>query len=789
VNRELQKQTVENRRLRLIVRGAVQGVGFRPFAYRLAEALDLKGFVLNSAEGALVEVEGPAPRLREFRRRLEREKPPRSSIQGLEVSHLDPRGYPDFEIRPSLAGPPASVVMPDISSCSDCLAEIRDPADRRHLYPFTNCTNCGPRFSIIEALPYDRGNTTMKGFEMCRDCRAEFDNPLDRRFHAQPIACPRCGPEVALWDSRGHLRAGGEDALSQAARLIRQGDILALKGIGGFLLLVRADAEEEVQRLRCRKAREEKPFALMYPSLEEVEADCHVSEMERLLLTSPESPIVLLKRGPDRGRVASSVAPANPYLGVMLPYSPLHHLLMARLESPVVATSGNLSEEPICIDESEAVSRLGRIADWFLVHNRPIARHVDDSVVRIVAGRELVLRRARGYAPFPVLVESPLAPMLALGAHQKNTVAVSVGRQVFLSQHIGDLETPQANDAFRKVAADLQRLYEVKPTLVTCDLHPDYASTRFAGSFAERAGLKTVRVQHHYAHILSCMAENEVEGPCLGVSWDGTGYGLDHTIWGGEFLRVDEQGFGRVAHLRLFPLPGGERAVKEPRRSALGLLFELFGERLFGMAHIPLLEAFSKEEAAVLKSMLMRGVNSPLTSSAGRLFDAVAALAGLRFTVGFEGQAAMELEFAAEAVKDDASYPFSLLAEAGGVRVFDWGPLITAVLEDRGRGLPPPVIARRFHNTLAAAILEVARFCGEGSVLLSGGCFQNKLLTEQTVKVLEEAGFVPYRHQRVPPNDGGIALGQIMAAGRESRETQPALRGRSYDVSSRARSD
>jgi hydrogenase maturation protein HypF len=773
VKKDLDKQADQTERLRLIARGAVQGVGFRPFVYRLADSLELKGYVLNSGEGAVIEIEGVPARLQEFRSRLEREKPPRASIQGLEVSHLDPRGFADFEIRPSLSGPLTSVVLPDIGTCADCLVEILNPRDRRFRYPFTNCTNCGPRFSIIEALPYDRGNTTMRAFDMCRDCRREFDDPSDRRFHAQPNACPQCGPEVELWDGCGKISAHRDEALQQAARLLREGAVLASKGIGGFLLMVRADEEEGVRRLRHRKNREEKPFALMYPSLQKVARDCHVSALEGALLVSPESPIVLLSRRQDERQaatVAPSVAPGNPYLGVMLPYSPLHHLLMAQLGLPVVATSGNFSEEPICIDEREAVNRLGGIADWFLVHNRPIARHVDDSVVRIVADRELVLRRARGYAPFPVLVDQPLAPMLACGAHQKSTVAVSVDRQVFMSQHIGDLETAQAVDAFRKVAADLQQLYAIKPKLVACDLHPDYASTRFAVQFTQEAGLDLLPVQHHYAHILSCMAENELTGSCLGVSWDGTGYGLDHTIWGGEFLRMDDCGFRRLARLRLFPLPGGERAVKEPRRSALGLLFQLFGERLFEMTHIPLLGAFSRQEKAVLKSMLTRGVNAPLTSSAGRLFDAIAALAGARYTVRFEGQAAMELEFAAETVPDETVYPFSLEAEteAEAGQVVNWERLIRAVLEDSEKGVSMPVIARRFHNTLAAAILEVARHAGEKRVVLSGGCFQNRLLTEITLRLLKEAGFLPYWHQRVPPNDGGIALGQLMAASRVS---------------------
>lgn len=742
-------------RLRLVIRGAVQGVGFRPFVYRLATELGLTGWVLNSAQGVFIEAEGAWETLQQFVRQIEEEKPPRAFIQSMEQSVLDPVGYTTFEIRHSeQSGEKSVLILPDIATCTDCLRELFDPADRRYRYPFINCTNCGPRYSIIESLPYDRPNTTMKAFPMCSACREEYENPLDRRFHAQPIACPECGPHLELWDERGGCLATHHDALLLAAEAIRGGRIVAVKGLGGFHLMVDARNEGAVRLLRERKRREEKPFALMYPSLEMVRAHCEVDEVEERLLRSPESPIVLLRRR-ECEAVAPAVAPQNPYLGVMLPYTPLHHLLMHELGFPVVATSGNLSDEPICIDEHEALQRLKGIADLFLVHNRPIARHVDDSVVRVLLGREMVLRRARGYAPLPVLVKEPLPPLLAVGAHLKNTVALGVDRQVFLSQHIGDLETAQALEAFRRVVADVQGLWEHQPQAVACDMHPDYLSTQTA----HRMGLPVVEVQHHLAHTLSCMAENELEPPVLGVSWDGTGYGVDGTVWGGEFLLVREGGWERFAHLRPFRLPGGDRAIKEPRRAALGVLYELLGEGAFD----ELENAFTPEERRVLTQALRQGVQAPLTTSAGRLFDAVAALVGLRQRVYFEGQAAMELEFLTHSAQDDGSYPFSLSGHAPPY-VLDWSTLISAILEEVRGGVSPALVAVRLHNTLAEMIRQVATAAGVERVALSGGCFQNAYLTERTVRRLSEAGFRTYWHQRVPPNDGGIALGQVVGA-------------------------
>jgi hydrogenase maturation protein HypF len=816
-------------RLKIAVRGAVQGVGFRPFVFRLAEELKLAGWVNNSPQGVFIEVEGPRAALEKFLPRLEAEKPPRSFIQSLESSWLDSAGYKKFEIRESeTGGGKTTLVMPDIATCPDCLREIFDPQNRRHRYPFTNCTNCGPRFSIIESLPYDRANTSMRQFAMCPACQAEYDDPRNRRFHAQPNACPVCGPRLELWQGRtgvapvSNLKIGdrrdacptNDDALIAAAEAIRRGQIVAVKGVGGFHLMVDARNEAAVKRLRERKHREEKPFALMFPTLESVKSVCEVSPLEERLLRSPEAPIVLLRRRGQsqisnlKFQIAEGVAPGNPNLGVMLPSNPLHHLLMAELGFPVIATSGNLSDEPICTDEREALDRLGGIADVFLVHNRPIVRHMDDSIVRVMLGRELVLRRARGYAPLPISVrnaecgvrnekgagtdtDSALRTphseiVLAVGAHLKNAVALAVGNQVFVSQHIGDLETEPANNAFRRVIADFEKLYDAEPEIIAADLHPDYLSTKFAlerrsparrdpeNSRNQRAGSETgapqiVQVQHHIAHVLSCMAENEIEPPLLGVSWDGTGYGLDGTIWGGEFFLVTDENVERVAHLRPFRLPGGDAAVKEPRRVALGLLHEMSGDAVFARQDLPPVAAFTKTELAALKTMLAKNLNSPVTSSMGRLFDAVVSLINLRQQMRFEGQAAMELEFALDGIETDESYNLSLVTRHPSL-VLDWSPMVEAILSDVQNGVAIGRISAKFHNTLAEVVVTVAKKTGERRVVLSGGCFQNRYLTERTVRRLEAEGFQPYWHQRVPPNDGGIALGQVVAALRAQHE-------------------
>jgi hydrogenase maturation protein HypF len=760
-------------RLRISIRGAVQGVGFRPFVHRLATTLDLTGWVNNSSQGVTIEVEGEREALQKFLLRLEPEKPPRSSIQSIESSWLEPVGHGDFTIRASEStGAKTALVLPDIATCADCLREIFDPANRRYRYPFTNCTNCGPRFSIIERLPYDRPNTSMKSFAMCADCRAEYDDPTNRRFHAQPNACPVCGPHLELWNDSGEVMSKNLYALRAAVEAVSSGQIVALKGIGGFHLITDARNEKAVQLLRQRKHREEKPLALMFPSLESIKNLCEVSQLEQRLLLSPEAPIVLLKRSRNRkSEIANSVAPANPYLGVMLSYSPLHHLLMAELKSPIVATSGNLSDEPICTDQLEALERLRGIADLFLVHNRPIVRHVDDSIVRVMLDRELVLRRARGYAPLPVPLPASsgdLPTVLAVGAHLKNTVALSVGDQVFVSQHIGDLETEQAHNAFRHTISDFQLLYETTPKIIVADLHPDYLSTKFAHQLASTGpgpANPVLTVQHHVAHILSCMAENQVPAPVLGLSWDGTGYGLDGTVWGGEFFRINENTVERVAHFAPFRLPGGEKAVKEPRRTALGLLYEIFGNDLFERKDLAPLTAFTRKELEHLKAMLGGGLNSPVTTSAGRLFDVVASLVDLRQRVSFEGQAAMELEFALVGIQMDEGYPISISGTVEQLPLrLDWSAMVQDILKDIESGTRVGIISARFHNALAEAIVEVAKRMGEECVVLSGGCFQNRYLTERAVRLLQAEGLRAQWHQRVPPNDGGIALGQVMGA-------------------------
>ena len=786
--KQKKQNNLEQVRLRVVIHGAVQGVGFRPFVYRLATEMILPGWVSNSVQGVFVEVEGEKEILNQFLFRLQKEIPPRASIQSLEFSFLEPTGFRSFEIRKSdSAGMKTALVLSDIATCSDCLNDIFDQSNRRYLYPFTNCTNCGPRFSIIEALPYDRPNTSMKKFEMCPDCTAEYKNPLDRRFHAQPNACPLCGPRLALWDETGKVLGENHHALLLAVEAIRSGKIAAVKGLGGFHLIVDACNPDAVHRLRERKHREEKPLALMFPSLEAVKLECEVNEFETRLLLSPESPIVLLKRIQKsefrsqneitlersnvhfQSPISTSIAPNNPYLGVMLPYTPLHHILLKELGIPVVATSGNLSDEPICIEEHEALHRLHGIADVFLVHNRPIVRHIDDSIVRVMMDRELVLRRARGYAPLPISVRTRHdVSLLAVGAHLKNTIALTSGKNVFISQHIGDLETQESLHAFHRINTDFLTLYETKPAHIVCDLHPDYLSSKFARS----TGIPLIEIQHHYAHIASCMAENQLEGELLGVSWDGTGYGIDKNIWGGEFLLTTETSFERIATFRSFRLPGGEKAIKEPRRIALGMLYEIYGDNVFHRNDLISLQTFTRAELDVLKQMFMKNINVPRTTSAGRLFDAVASLIGLRQSVNYEGQAAMELEFLSAGIETNAIYSFSVgdrnhetgNEEQNFLLTIDWSSIIQDILEDIRSNTQIGIISAKFHNTLAEIIVAIALRMKQDRVVLSGGCFQNKYLTEHTVNRLREEGFRPYWHQRVPPNDGGIALGQIYAA-------------------------
>ncbi|MCP4650805.1 MAG: carbamoyltransferase HypF [PVC group bacterium] len=745
-------------RLRVSICGAVQGVGFRPFIYRLAHELNLAGWVLNSSGGVLIEVEGERKQLNKFLLRIEKDKPQNAFIQSLEPAFLDQVGYKKFEIRESIIGEKSVLILPDIATCPECIKEIFDPQNRRYLYPFTNCTHCGPRYSIIEALPYDRPNTTMKNFTMCQNCEAEYNNPQDRRFHAQPNACSECGPYLRLWDAQGQVTATRQQALEKTVQAIKAGQIVAVKGLGGFHLMVDALDQDAISRLRLRKHRESKPLALMYPSLVDIYNDCELTPLQERLLNSAEAPIVMVRRK-EECSLPNNIAPHNPYLGVMVPYTPLHHLLLQQLGSPVVATSANLSNETICIDEQEALRCLAGIADIFLIHNRPITRHADDSIVRIFSGREIVMRRARGYAPLPITLTAPVKnTVLAVGGHLKNTIAIGRGRNVFVSPHIGDLDAARTFDTFVRTIDDFKDLYEFDFKNAVCDLHPAYRSTQFVKSL----DFPVLQVQHHYAHILSCMAENELAAPVLGVSWDGTGYGPDKTVWGGEFLKINDKGFERFMHLREFHLPGGTSAVREPRRIAARILYELFGDELFDMHKLLCLQAFSEAELKNLRVVLEKKINSPVTSSMGRLFDAVSSLLGIRNIIQFEGQAAMELEFA---IKDASTEDiFSIDIKDG---IIDGHLVLKEILGDIEKSVNTKIIAAKFHNTLAQIIVEVAKEAKIEKVVLSGGCFQNKYLTEHAIDRLRKAGFKPYWHQRVPPNDGGISLGQIISAQRD----------------------
>jgi hydrogenase maturation protein HypF len=744
------------RRFRLQVRGAVQGVGFRPFVYRQSTALGLTGWVGNTPAGVTVEAEGEPDQVAALIRSLREAPPPNAAIVAIDSEEIAPNGDEGFAIRTSdAAGPRSAAILPDLATCEDCLAELFDPADRRYRYPFINCTHCGPRYSIIEELPYDRTRTAMRHFPMCPTCRAEYETPSDRRFHAEPNACPDCGPRLALWDRAGGPLARDDAALRAGAAALRRGEIVAVKGIGGFHLLVDARDEASVTRLRRRKGREEKPFAVMFPALDRLRDCAEVSAAEAALLLGPARPIVLLRaRG---SMLAPAVAPRNPRIGAFLPYAPLHHLLLHDLGFPVVATSGNRSDEPIVIDENEAPARLAGIADLFLMHDRPILRPVDDSVAQFVCGRPQLLRRGRGHAPAPIAVEGVKGGILALGGHLKTTIALTQPGEVVPSPHIGDLDTVTARAAHARTIVDLTRLLATDASLVACDHHPDYASTQAAQAMA----LPVIRVQHHLAHIAACMAEHRLAPPLLGIAWDGTGWGPDGTVWGGEFLLVGKDGWRRVAHLRRFRLPGGEIAVREPRRAALGLLYEAFGEEALAMTDLAPVAAFAAAERAVLGRMLAQGINAPWCSSAGRLFDAFAALCGLRQRIAYEGQAASELEGAADNDTAGRSYEFPIGRPAdGGALILDWQRALQTALAELRAGAAAGAVSAALHRGLAAAIVAIAREIGEPRVVLTGGCFQNARLLETAVALLREAGYRPFWPQLVPPNDGGIALGQ-----------------------------
>jgi len=750
------------RRLVVNLKGAIQGVGMRPFVYRIAKELGLKGYVLNNSSGVTIEIEGDKDILDKFLLKLHRDKPPLAHIFSQELNYKEPCGYKDFEIRQSTdEGRIEVAVIPDIAICELCLKELLDLKDRRYAYPFINCTNCGPRFTIIENLPYDRPNTTMKVFMMCPECEREYEGPADRRFHAQPNACRICGPHVSLYRNDGTLLAERGDAIYTLIRGIEDGSIVAVRGIGGFHLICDARDEGTVSLLRERKRRQEKPFAVMFPDIESVKRYADISILEEAFLLSPERPIVLIKRKDSSGGfckgdfvpLASSVAPGLKRIGAFLPYSPLHHIILKSLSFPVVATSGNFSDEPIVKDNDEALRRLSAFVDLILLHNRPIHRRCDDSVAKVIGGFPTLIRRSRGYAPMPVRLPFGLRKnVLAVGGFLKNTFAIGFDDKVIVSQHIGDIETVDTINYFGEAVRDFCKLYNFKPHTVVYDLHPGYETTRWALS---QEGMERLGIQHHFAHILSCMAENGIglEEEVLGVAWDGTGYGDDRTLWGGEFMVCGYKGYRRVAYLRPFRLLGGEKAIKEPRRVALSILFELFGENALDM-DVPTLRSFNKQELYLLFRAWQKGINSPLSTSTGRLFDAVASLLDIRQFLDYEGQAAMMIEdLYDENIKDP--YPYEI--KDG---LIEWRLMFQAILTERERQKIPS----RFINTLSEIILQVSKTQGIEKICLSGGVFQNDPLTAR-VKELLCKDFEVFTQKNVPPNDGGISLGQAVYGG------------------------
>ncbi len=750
----------------------MQGVGFRPFVYRLAQRHRLSGWVRNTPAGVIVEAQGEDAPLADFMRAITAEAPPLAVIAAICSEDIPPVAGEGFEIIASGGGAGVIQVAPDCDVCPDCLAELFDPADRRFRYPFITCTNCGPRYSIITGIPYDRPFTTMARFPMCPACRAEYEDPGNRRFHAQPIACPECGPRLAFTDAAGNEMAG--EPLALAVELLRAGKIVAVKGIGGYHLAVDAGNDRAVGALRRRKKRDEKPFALMAPDLEAIRAFAQLDAIAERLLEGPERPIVLVEkrdrtqmglkgRGTGDPHISPQVAPANGYFGVMLPSSPLHHLLLRENFAALVMTSGNLSDEPIAYRDAEARERLAGIADAFLCHDREIHTRCDDSVIRVFRGNPLFLRRSRGYVPRGITLSAPQRSVLAVGAELKGAVCLTRGEYAFLSQHIGDLKNPATLRSLEETAAHLGRILEIRPELVAHDLHPDYLSTRAAAGM----GLPQVAVQHHHAHMAACMAENRLAGEVLGVIFDGTGYGPDGTVWGGEFLLGGYAGYRRVGHLDLVPLPGGDAAIREPFRMAIAWLHRTFGAALFDL-DLPCLAEVADRKREIYLRMIERGINSPPTSSCGRLFDAVAALLGVRNRVSYEGQAAIELEALAEEGGEAGAYPYVLVTTGGGT-VVDVRSMLRAIVEDLAGDEPKAFIARRFHATVARAAADVCgkvrAACGVDQVVLSGGVFQNRLLSEELAGLLEAAGFQVFVHRLVPPNDGGIALGQAVIAG------------------------
>ncbi len=755
-------------RQKIVIEGIVQGVGFRPFIYQLAERFALAGSVCNDTRGVTIEVEGEPEVLDRFVAAIQYEKPPLAVIQNIHTETVSLKGCVGFSILQSAVDETRRAqISPDTFVCDDCLKELFDVEDRRYRYPFINCTNCGPRYTIVTGIPYDRPLTTMADFPLCTACQSEYENPASRRFHAQPNACPECGPQLQLLDAKGQS-LNVQDPLDETIRRLGNGQIVAVKGLGGYHLAVDATNPDAVQELRRRKQRDEKPFALMARSLEVAERLALIGDDEARLLLGVERPIVLLQKRADHN-LPENIAPDNRYFGVMLPYTPLHYLLLQHEFEVLVMTSANLSDEPIAFEDHEACRRLKTIADAFLVHNRRIHTRTDDSIARVMADRPLLLRRSRGFVPRAIALPGEAPSILAVGAELKNTLCLTRGDRAFLSQHVGDLKNLDVYESFKQTIAHLQSILEVQPDKIAHDLHPDYYSTRYA---LEESGLEPVAVQHHHAHLASCLAEHGVEEPAIGILFDGVGYGDDGHIWGGEFLVGDLGCYERVGHFRYQPMPGGDLATKEPWRMALSYLLSAYGEIPEG---VNAFEGISDNELRLVGQATLKGINAPLTSSCGRLFDAVAALLGLRQKVSFEGQAAMQLEMTSDLLQSKP-YPY-FLSDHEGPLIFDPLLMIDAIVKDCSEGRAVAEIGGRFHVSLAMMIEEVCsqvrKQSGFSLVVLSGGVFQNCLLTELAVTRLERSGFQVLTHSLVPPNDGGIALGQAAVAHVKSLKSPP----------------
>ncbi len=743
--------------------GIVQGVGFRPFIYRQAIQNKLGGFVRNRPDGVLVEVEGATWDIDSFLSGVRRDLPPLADITNISALDIETTHDKVFRIIPSDARGDGDVhIAPDVAVCADCLKEFFNPLDRRYQYPFINCTNCGPRLTIIKSIPYDRINTSMSCFPLCPQCQSEYENPVDRRFHAEPNACPVCGPRIQILDQEGNP-VDTTDPIAAAVNKLKDGKVLAIKGLGGFHLCVDAANNEAVERLRSRKFREEKPLAIMISNLETVKLIGQLNSEEEKLLTSLQRPIVLIKKK-ITNIISRQVAPGVPHFGVMLPYTPLHYLLLENNFAVLVMTSANQIDEPICISNREAVTRLKGIADYFLVHNRNILVRCDDSIVMVAGGKQQILRRSRGFVPRPIALAESFPAVLALGPQLKATQCILKDNFAFLSPHIGDLETPQARDFFSESITLMKKITESDPAVIACDAHPAYYSTQVAEALAP---VKVIRVQHHHAHIVSCMAENRISGEVIGLAMDGTGYGLDGNAWGGEFLVANETGFRRLGHLKYFVLPGGQKAIQEPWRIAASLLKSAYGNAWPEIAArldiIP-----SGFDSKLLDKIIENKINSPLTSGLGRLFDGVAAIMGLRRKVSFEGQAAMELEGCINETSG-TTFPFEIKRDAEGCFILDMSGAIRSIVDEILKGTSKNEISISFHMTVArsfaAMAKEISAINGIKRVALSGGCFQNRILLENSVAELENAGFTVYCHKHVPANDGGIALGQAVIAG------------------------